>query len=174
MTTSETTIAAAPVRHPWLRIALAIIAAYELADALFAFPVIFADYQPETALLRFAQTLSSIKLALAPLVTAAALAFAAMGRLRHAIIAMATLALLTWGLENVWAIPIDGLELDFTLGGLAVVLKIFVFPAAAIAAIVLALKDRRLAWACALVALPTVVKWIGEALFRLAMWYYTL
>ena len=75
-------------------------------------------------------------------------------------------------LDDVWSIAINGLELDFTLGGLVVVLKIFIFPLAAIAAIYLALKDRRLRLASALVALPTVVKWIGIVLFSIAMAMY--
>jgi hypothetical protein len=172
MTTSETTVASVPAPRRWLRIVLAILAAYELWDALAALPILFVDYGHETALLRFAQALVSVRIVLAPLVTVAALWFAATGKLRHAIIALAALVLLTWVLDDVWSIPINGLELDFTLGGLVVVLKIFIFPLAAIAAIYLALKDRRLGLACALVALPTVVKWIGIMLFAIAMAMY--
>ena len=171
-TTSETTVAAARAPHRWLRIALAVLAAYELWDALTALPILFVDYGHETALLRFAQALVSVRIALAPLVTAAALWFAATGKLRHAVIALATLALLTWVLVDVWSIATEGLELDFTLGGLVTVLKIVIFPLAAIAAIYLALKDRRLRLASALVALPTVVKWIGIVLFSIAMAMY--
>ncbi len=171
-TTSETAVAAAPARHRFLRIALAVLAAYELWDALTALPILFADHEPETGLARFIQTLANVRIALAPLVTVAALWFAATGKLRKAVIALATLALITWALVNVWSIATDGLELDFTLGGLVVVLKIFIFPLAAIAAIYLALKDIRLPLAGALVALPTVVKWIGIVLFSIAMAMY--
>ncbi len=171
-TTSETTVAAAPARHRWLRIALAVLAAYELWGALADLPTLFAAYEPETGLTRLAQILGSVKVALAPLVTAAALWFAATGKPRHAVIALATLALLTWVLIDVWSIATEGLELDFTLGGLVTVLKIVIFPLAAIAAIYLALKDRRLRLASALVALPTVVKWIGIVLFSIAMAMY--
>jgi len=173
MTATESTIAAAtPVRRPWLRVALIIVAAYELWDAIGSVPIIFVDFGHETALLRFAQGLINVKLALDPLVAGAALVFAAIGRLRHAVIALAVLALLGWVLDDLWSIPIHGLELDLTLGSLLVVAKIFIFPAAAIAAIVLARKDRRPGLAVLLVSLPTLVKWIGIALFAIAMAMY--
>jgi hypothetical protein len=171
MTVTETTMAA-PARRPWLRAALVIVAAYELWDALGSVPNIFADYGHETALLRFVQGLISVQLALDPLIAAAALVFAVMSRLRQAVIALAVLALLGWMLDDLWSIPIHGLELDLTLGGLLVVAKIFIFPAAAIIAIVLARKDRRLGLAVLLVSLPTLVKWIGIALFAIAMSMY--
>ena len=71
MSTAEKTTAA-PTQHHWLRIALAVVALIELADALSSVHNIFTDYHHPTALLRFAQALTSLKLALAPLVAGAA------------------------------------------------------------------------------------------------------
>jgi hypothetical protein len=173
LTSTESMIAAAPARHPWLRAALVIVAGYELWDALSNVPLIFADYENDAPVLRLAQTLILVNLALAPFVTAAALLFAVIGRLRHAIVALAVLELLTWLLDDLWSIYIHGLEVAATLGGAAVFAHHFVFPAAAIAAIVLALKERRLSLAVLLVSLPTLVKWIGIVLFNLAMWFYS-
>ena len=80
MTTSTSTDTASPP-HRWLRIGLAIIAAFELLDALSGVQNIFTDYHHPTALLRFAQTLTSIKLALAPVIAATALVYAAWGNI---------------------------------------------------------------------------------------------
>ena len=63
MTTADNTTAA-PAPHHWLRTALAVVALVELADALSSVHNIFIDYHHDTALLRFAQALTSVKLAL--------------------------------------------------------------------------------------------------------------
>ena len=105
-------------------------------------PQIFTDYHHTTALLRFAQALTSLKLALAPLVAGAAAVLAVTGRTRQAIGALAALELLEWMLQDVWSIPFHGLELSLDFGGLEAFFHHFVFPAAAIADAALALKDR--------------------------------
>ena len=73
--------------HRWLRVVLVLIAALEFLDALSGVQNIFTDYHHPTAFLRFAQTLTSIKLALAPVIAGAALIYAALGNVRHAILA---------------------------------------------------------------------------------------
>lgn len=64
-----TTVASTDVApsHRWVRVGLVLIAALELLDALSSVQGIFTDFHHETALLRFAQGLTSIKLALSPL-----------------------------------------------------------------------------------------------------------
>jgi hypothetical protein len=52
MSTAEKTTTA-PAQHHWLRIALAVVALVELADALSSIHNIFTDYHHPTALLRF-------------------------------------------------------------------------------------------------------------------------
>jgi hypothetical protein len=68
--TTDTT--AFPAPYPWLRLALVVVVALELLDALPRAHNIFTDYHHPTALLRFAQALTSVQLALAPFITAAA------------------------------------------------------------------------------------------------------
>jgi succinate dehydrogenase hydrophobic anchor subunit len=81
--------------HRWLRVVLVLIAALEFLDALSGVQNIFTDYPHPTAFLRFAQTLTSIKLALAPVIAGAALIYAALGNVRHAILALAALEITT-------------------------------------------------------------------------------
>jgi hypothetical protein len=167
--TSAESAPAAPPRHRFLRIALAVVAALELVDALGGAQNIFTDYHHETAYLRFAQALTSIDLALAPVIAATALLYAAWGNLRRAILALAALALLTWLLDDIWSIPIHGLELEWSYGGQVALFHHFIFPAAAIAGGALALKQRRLALAGLLVSVPTLYNWIGVVLFTIAV-----
>jgi hypothetical protein len=56
-------------------VSLLLIAAIELLDALSSVQDIFTEYHHETASLRFAQGLKSIKLALSPLLAGATLFF---------------------------------------------------------------------------------------------------
>lgn len=158
--------------HRWLRIGLAVIAALEFLDSLSGIPNILTDYHHPTALLRFTQNLVSIKLALAPIISAAALFYAARGNLQRAILALAALALVAWALDDVWSIPIHGLELSPDIAGFIIFLHHFVFPAAALAGVALALKDRQLALAGLLVSVPTLVNWAGVVTFAVAIMIY--
>ena len=158
--------------HRWLRVVLVLIAALEFLDALSGVQNIFTDYHHPTAFLRFAQTLTSIKLALAPVIAGAALIYAALGKVRHAILAVAALEITTWLLEDVWSIPIHGLELSADYGGMLAFFQHFVFPAAALAGAALAFKDRRLPLAGLLVSVPTIVNWAGVVAFTVAVMMY--
>jgi hypothetical protein len=168
MTTAESTTAA-PAPHRWLRLGLAAVAALELLDAFASVPNIFTDYHHETALLRFAQTLFSIKLALAPVIAATALLYAAWGNFRRAILALAALVLLTWLLDDVWSIPIHGFEFTPDFGGAVAFVHHFIFPLVAIAGAILAWKGRRLALATLLVCLPTLFNLAGVVLFAIGV-----
>ena len=99
MTSIDTAIAAHP-SYRWARVSLVLIAAIELLDALSSMQGIFTEYHHETALLRFAQGINSIKLALSPLLAGAALVLAARGNLRYAIFALAALTLAGWLLDS--------------------------------------------------------------------------
>ena len=102
----------------WLRLGLVLIAALEFLDALSGVENIFADYHHDTALLRFAQTLTSIRLALAPVISGAALVFAALGNVRRSILALAALILMVWLLDALPDMAIHGLGLSFDYGGM--------------------------------------------------------
>ena len=162
----------APPSHRWLRVALVVIAALEFLDALSGVQNIFTDYHHPTAFLRFAQTLTSIKLALAPVIAGAALVFAGIGNLRRAILAMALLVLVGWLLEGLPSIAVHGLRLALDYGGLEEFSHTFIFPAAALAGAALALKDRRLGLAGLLVSVPTLLNWAGVVAFTVAIIMY--
>jgi hypothetical protein len=151
---------------------LVLIAVLEFLDALSGVQNIFTDYHHPTAFLRFVQTLTSIRLALAPVIAGAALIYAALGNVRRAILALAALEITTWLLEDVWSIPIHGLELSADYGGMLAVFHNFVFPAAALAGAALAFKDRRLPLAGLLVSVPTIVNWAGVVAFTIAVIMY--
>ncbi len=170
--TSAETAAATPPRHRWLRLGLAVVAALEFIDALFGAQNIFTDYHQPTAYLRFAQALTTVDLALAPLVSGAALIMIAQRKLREAILMLALLALLMWLLDDIWSIPLHGLELSWSYGGQIAFFHHFIFPAAALAGGALALKDRRLALAGFLVSVPTLYNWIGVVVFTIAVMRY--
>ena len=68
---------AAPSRR-WLRVLLVLVAALEFLDALSGVQNIFTDYHHDTTLLRFAQALTSINLALSPLLAGATAALLAL------------------------------------------------------------------------------------------------
>jgi hypothetical protein len=166
--TAQSAAATVPSPHPWLRLALVVVAALELLDAATSVPNIFVDYHQPTALLRFAQALTSVRLALAPIIAAAAFYFALRGRLRGAILALAALSLTVW-LFDLPSIAIHGFEFTLDTGGAMVFAQRVVMPAAMVAGAVLAWNNRRLPLAGLLVSVPTIVKWIGVAVFTVAI-----
>jgi len=155
-----------------LRIALGMIAAIELLDRLSSLPNIFHDYHQTTAYMRFAQTLTSVQLGVTPLIAAAVLVLAAIGRLREAIVGLATLVLTVWLLDDLPSMPIHGLEFSWTYGGIEVFVHHVMFPLLAIAGATLALKNRWLALAGLLVSLPTLINWAGMVAFTIAVMIY--
>lgn len=156
--------------HRWLRLLLVLVAALEFLDALSGVQNIFIDYHHDTTLLRFAQALASINLALAPLLAGAALIFAALGKIRYAVLALAALTLVGWVLSSLPSIAIHKFSLEF--GDLEGLFYYFVVPVVAAAAALLALKDKRLALASVLACLPALAKWIGLVVFIITIMIY--
>jgi len=171
MTTAVTT-EAAPSRHRWLCFFLAVIATIELVDALTSIQTIFTDHPDDTTALRFAQTLTNIRLLLTPLIVAAALIFCAMGNVHRAILALAAFNLMVWLLDGVPTIALHGISLSFDYGGLEDVFLYIITPIAALAAGALALKKRRLGLASLLVSLSTLFRWIGVLIFFITVMKY--
>lgn len=120
-------------------------------------------------MLRFGQTLTSVRLALAPFIAGTALVYASLGNLRRAIFALAALILVVWLLDAIPDMAIHGLRLSFDYGGLEALAHGFIFPAAAVAAIALMVKKRKLALAGLLACLPTLFNWIGVVVFIFAI-----
>lgn len=85
-----------PSHHYWLRIGLMTVAALELMDSFASASGIFSARNDTAGLLQLAHSLFIVKLALAPVAAAAGLVFAAMGRLRRAVLSLAAFALMGW------------------------------------------------------------------------------
>ena len=170
--TSADTAAAAPPSYRWTRVGLVLIAAIELLDALSGVQGIFTEYHHETALLRFAQTLNSVKLALSPLLAGAALFFAARGNLRYAIFALAALTLAGWLLDSLPTIVIHGFKPSLDFGGIEEFVFYLIMPLIAAAAILLALNTQRLGLAALLACLPALYKWASVVVFFIAILIY--
>jgi hypothetical protein len=158
--------------HRWLRLLLVLVAALEFLDALSGVQNIFIDYHHDTTLLRFAQALASINLALAPLLAGAALIFTALGKIRYAVLALAALTLVGWVLSSLPSIAIHGIKFSLEFGDLEGLFYYFVVPVVAAAAALLALKDKRLALASVLACLPALAKWIGLVVFIITIMIY--
>ena len=169
-----TIAAAAPASpsHRGLRLVLAAVAALELLDGIPYLANIFTDYGHTTAYLKFAQALMSVKIALTPVFAGAAFVFAAIGKVRTAITALAGLILLGFVLDDLTSIPLHGLELSADFGGFTVFVGRVVAPAAAIIAGTLAWHDRRLALAGLLVSIPIVFHWLGVLAFAIGVMMY--
>jgi hypothetical protein len=166
------TMDGSPIRRRGLCIFLAIIATIELVDALTSIQTIFAERQTATGPLRLAETLNNIRLAITPLIVAAAVVFAAMGNARRTILALAVFNLMTWFLDGIPTIVLHGMSLSLDYGGLEHVFLYIITPIAALAAGALALKNRRLALAGLLVSLSTLFRWVGVVIFIFAVVNY--
>ena len=167
-TPSETKAAAYP---SWVRVVLVIVGVVETLAALADLPGIFYDYEHNTALLKFAQALTSLRIAISPLIAAAALYFAIVGRVSHSIIALAALILLL-SLTELPSFAIHGLELSREFTSIVLALQRFVYPVLAVAAIVLAVKDRLLGLATLFAILPGLTAAVGVLAFALGVTIY--
>lgn len=169
--TAAAQTAAAPSHHYWLRIGLMAVAGLELMDSAASVGGIFSSQDYADAMLRFAQTLLNVKLALAPIAAVAGLFFAAFGRLRAAVLSLAAFALMGWMLNDLWTGVIHGFGFNpgYYSGAVGVFAHQVVFPLGTFAGIVLALTTRHLAWAGLLVSLPPLYNWAGVLLFAVSI-----
>ena len=160
---------AAPSR---LHIGLMILSGLILLGALSDVPAIFFDYGHTDRLVIFAQRLTSLKLALAPVIAGAALYFAITRKLPHAIVALATLMLVNW-LTELPSIAIHGMEMkDGGITSLVIAAQRFLYPLLAVAAMAAALRNERLVTATVLTAIPMIVQWLGVVAFAVGVAIY--
>lgn len=94
-------------------------------------------------------------LAAHPVLAVAALVFAAMGRVRHAIIALGTIIIMGW-LSDMPSVVARGLEFKSTFSAVETTAKIIAFPLLAACAIAYAAHNEHLGRATLLVAVPTL------------------
>jgi hypothetical protein len=171
MTEPTATAATAPSptsqRHLGLRAVLIIIAIIEALDALSSVSILFGDMSQIPgpgiggAIIK-AHIASHLPLALA------ALLFAAIGRVRYAIIALGAIVAMTW-LNYLPSVVLHGLEFDGGFAALQTTAQIIAFPLLAACAIALAARDRRLGLATALVSLPTLFNVFGVIAFAIGV-----
>ena len=98
----------------------------------------------------------------------AVLALAIKGRLRHAIIALAAIVLMTW-LNFMPSVILRGLEFGDAHVAEWTTRQIIVFPLMAACAIALAARDQRLGIATALASIPTFWNVLGVAVFTISV-----
>jgi hypothetical protein len=155
----------------WARLLLAIAAALELTGSLKDVPILLGDMSeiPGPGLGGF---VIKAKIALSPLFAAAALFFAAGGRIRHALVAMAGVVLLNW-LSYLPSVAIHGLEFQGDgAGGLVTLFEIVLAPAIALLVIALAWRGERLTLATLLAVLHTAMSVLFVVLFAIGVAIY--
>jgi hypothetical protein len=172
MTEPTTSAAPAPTRqrHLRLRVALIVVAIVEAFDGLSSFPTLFGDMSeiPGPGLGGFlikAHIATHLPLALAALV------FAAIGRVRRAIIALGAVVAMTW-LNYMPSVVLHGLEFNSGFAALQTTAQIIAFPLLAACAIALAARNERLGLATALVSIPTLVNVSGVIAFAIGVSLY--
>jgi hypothetical protein len=101
-----------------------------------------------------------------PLLSLAALALAAKGRVRHAIVALGAVETMRW-LTYMPSVVRNGLRLDDGFDIQWTAAQIFVFPVIAACAIAFAARDERLRLATALIAVPTLYNMFGLTVYTL-------
>jgi hypothetical protein len=173
--TSATTLndaAPAPARAPrllGLYLLLILIAAIEAFDGLSHVPVLFSDTSqiPGPGL---GGAIIKAYIASHPVLALAALAFATVGRLRYAIIALGALVLMTW-LNFMPSVVRHGLD----FGGVSAFetpARIIAFPLMAACAIALAVRGQRLGVATMLVSFPTLYSVFAVIAFGVGVFLY--
>lgn len=133
-----------------LIIILALIeACWGLSDA----PTLFGDMSHIGA--GIGGGLVKAHLAAHPVLAIAAIVFAAMGRVRHAIIALGTIIIMAW-LSDMPSVVAHGLEFKSAFSAVETTARVIAFPLVAACAIAYAAHNEHLRRAAFLVAVPTL------------------
>jgi hypothetical protein len=162
----------APIRPPrllGLYLLLIIVTAIEAFDGLSNVPMLFGDMSkiPGPGL---GGAIIKAYVASHPVLALAALAFATVGRLRYAIMALGALVLMNW-LNYMPSVVEHGLD----FGGLSAFqtpLQIIAFPLMGACAIALAARGERLGLAAMLVGLPTLFNVAAVIAFGIGIFLY--
>ncbi|KRR21085.1 hypothetical protein CQ14_21625 [Bradyrhizobium lablabi] len=162
-------VAARPPRLLGLYLLLIIMAAIEAFEGLSHAPMLFGDMSeiPGPGL---GGAIITAYVASHPLLALAALAFATIGRLRYAIIALGALVLMNW-LNYMPSVMRHGLD----FGGLSAFqtpVQIIAFPLMGACAIALAIRQERLGLAALLVSIPTLFDLLAVIAFGISVFLY--
>ena len=160
-----------PAAPRWLglRVVLIIAALLESFDALSSVSTLFGDMS-EIPRPGFGGFLIKAHIATHPVLALAVLVFAAIGRVRYAIIALAAIVFMTW-LNYMPSVVIHGLDFK-GVGAFETPVRIIAFPLMAACAIALAARDQRLRLATALASIPTFYSLVGLIIFAIGISIY--
>jgi hypothetical protein len=161
-----------PVRAPrllGLYLLLIIIAAIEAFDGLSHAPILFGDMSeiPGPGL---GGAIIKAYIAVHPLLALAALAFAIIGRLRYAVMALGALVLMNW-LNYMPSVVLHG----FDFGGVSAFqtpMQVIAFPLMGACAVALAARNQRLGLATLLVSIPTLSGVLAVIAFGISVFFY--
>ena len=164
--------AAVPIRAPrllGLYLLLIIIAAIESFDGLSHAPMLFGD-MAEIPGPGLGGAIIKAYIAVHPLLALAALAFATIGRLRYAIMALGALVLMNW-LNDMPSVVRHGL--DFRgVSAFQTPVQIVAYPVMGACAIALATRSQRLGLAALLVSVPTLFGVLAVLAFGIGVFLY--
>jgi hypothetical protein len=156
-------------RQLGLRILLVVVAGLELFESLIGAPMLFDDMSsfPGPGI---GGAIIKLHLAVHPVLALAALILAAIGYVRHAIITIGAVVLVTW-LSYMPSVAQHGLDFSGT-GLYQSPAQIFAFPLMAACAIALAARSERLWLAAALAGIPSFLGVIGMVTFAIGVAIY--
>ena len=140
-------------RMAGLRTVLVILALIETWLGLSDAPVLFGDMSHIGS--GIGSGLVKAHLAAHPVLAIAAIVFAAIGRVRHAIIALGTIIIMTW-LSDMPSVVAHGLEFKSAFSAVETTSRIIAFPLVGACAIAYAAHNEHLRRATFLVAVPTL------------------
>jgi hypothetical protein len=162
----------APIRPPrllGLYLLLIIAAAIETFDGLSSAPMLFGDI-PKIPGPGIGGAIIKAYIATHPVLALAALAFATIGRLRYAIIALGALVLMAW-LHFMPSVVRHGFDFD-GVSAFETPVRIIAFPLMAACAIALAARGERLGLATMLVSIPTLYSVASVIAFGVGIFLY--
>ena len=172
---SVTTVSGAPpvpVRAPrllGLYLLLILIAAIEAIDGLSHAPILFGDMS-EIPGPGVGGAIIKAYIAVHPLLALAALAFATIGRLRYAVMALGALVLMNW-LNYMPSVVLHGLDFD-GVSAFQTPMQVVAFPLMGACAIALAARNQRLGLATMLVSIPTLSGVLAVIAFGIGVFFY--
>lgn len=168
-TMAEPAAPAPAPRRLGLRAVLIILAMIEAGFGFSDAPTLFGDMSNIGS--GIGSGLIKAHLAAHPLLATAAIVFAAMGRVRHAIIALGTIIIMAW-LSDMPSVVARGFELKSTFSIVETTARVIAFPLIAACAIAYAAHNEHLGRAMLLVSIPTLFTAVLLAGFAVSVMIY--
>ena len=169
-TTLPPALAPAAPRRIGLRIVLAAIALVELIDGMSNAPILMTSMRdvPGPGI---GGAIIKVHLAAHPVLALSALMFAAIGYVRHTILALGAVVVMTW-LNYMPSVVLHGLDFAGPFAAVQTSAQIVAFPLIGACAIAYAARDQRLGVATLLVSIPTLFNLFSTVAFFVALMIY--